>query len=107
MGRSVPTPWGITSNCGSVLGLSQRHVRLDLEAVRCGVAAVVGRVGILVDRRHRLALHIDAALMAYRVCHERGGDGQDAYAARRFPEVARVVRQCAADRSAAELAASW
>lgn len=99
--------------CTAVVGIAGRHLRLDTETIRDGgVASIVRRVVILGDRGFRLSLHVDAALTAYsRMRHLRSADGQEYAArltkgARRFPAVARVLRQCAARRPAAKLRAA-
>lgn len=104
--QSAVTRWKPFLFRSVVLDIARRHRRFVTEVVRdAGVAALAGRIGLPGDRGSRLALHIDAALMAYnRVHNSCGGDGlkEDS---RRFPEVAKAWRQRVVDRSAATLAA--
>lgn len=52
--------------CDAISVVARSPLRLDLAAVHDGgVVALLGRLGILGDSEHRLALHVDATLMMY------------------------------------------
>lgn len=94
--------------CPVLHSTAQRHLRLDLTAVqRGGVGTVLELLGSAGDRGMRLAVHIDAVLMAHnRLRHAMGCTGVQSYAARlkegakRFEAVARVLTACAVARAA-------
>lgn len=92
--------------CPLLLPMARHHLRLDLAAVRArGVFGVMGHLGQSGGRGFRLAIHLDATLVAYdRLRHGRAGGPCGLYAGRvketswRHPAVAAVVRRGAAER---------
>lgn len=80
--------------------------RLDLAAVCArGVFGTLGYLGLGGDRGFRVAIHIDATLMAYsRIRHGHVGGASSLYVgrlkevSRQHLAVAAVVRRCAAER---------
>lgn len=91
---------------GFILPMARLHLELNLMAVRArGVVGTLCCVGVAGDRGFRVALHLDAALMAYsRLRHGHAGDACGSYAARlkevsrRHPAATAVIRRCAAER---------
>lgn len=92
--------------CPRVLAMARRHLRLHLAAVRVrGICGIFGYLGIAGDRGYRVAIHVDATLMAYnKLRHGHGGGASGLYAgklnelSRRHPAVGAVVHRCAVER---------